>query len=93
MHRKSLLSLLATTSQTFYALTLPTMKAEIWNLVDILMNHDPRQGQLIPESMMPFNLSGERLPAEPPPPPPRDEPLSDSPCISATYLPFNYFNK
>ena len=44
------------------------MKADIWNLVDILVNHDPRQGQLIPESMMPFNLAGELLPAEPPPP-------------------------
>jgi len=44
------------------------MKADIWNLVDILMNHDPRQGQLIPEEMMPFNLAGELLPAEPPPP-------------------------
>jgi hypothetical protein len=44
------------------------MKADIWNLVDILMNHDPRQGQLIPESMMPFNLAGETLPPPPPQP-------------------------
>jgi hypothetical protein len=41
------------------------MKADIWNLVDILMNHDPRQGQLIPEEMMPFNLAGETLPPPP----------------------------
>jgi hypothetical protein len=41
------------------------MKADIWNLVDILMNHDPRQGQLIPEEMMPFNLAGEALPPPP----------------------------
>jgi hypothetical protein len=46
------------------------------------------QFQLIPEEMMPFNLAGETLP-----PPPQDEPLSDQPCVSATYLPFNYFTK
>jgi hypothetical protein len=63
------------------------------------------QFQLIPESMMPFNLAGETLP-----PPPQeikilcDEMLNeygdsvckhDTPptCVSATYLPFNYFTK
>jgi len=28
------------------------------------------QFQLFPETDMPFNLAGERIPAEPPPPPP-----------------------
>jgi len=32
-------------------------------------NNAPDQFQLIPEAEMPFNLSGEILPAEPPPPP------------------------
>jgi len=56
MHKKSLLSLLATTSPTSYALTLPTMKA----------NTSPDQFQLIPESDMPFNLAGQTLPPEQP---------------------------